>query len=128
MPLVAIATHRTESSQLLWAAILILVAVLTAFYLPTRPLFVFRFVVGIVVCVFAVAVMRSGLALKASTVRANAARAGRPIIVALFDLDELNHLNDTEWHEVAGDVLARVAATSSSSSCQMPTSQLPEPC
>jgi hypothetical protein len=100
MPLVAIATRRTESSQLLWAAILILVAILTAFYLPTRPLFVFGFVVCIVVCVFAVAVMRRGL-------------------------DELKHLNDTEWHDVAdatirdvathwrddlreGDVLARV--------------------
>ena len=69
--------------------------------------------------------MRRGLDLNASAVRANAARAGRPIIVALFDLDELKHLNDTEWHEVAdatirdvathwrdalreGDVLARV--------------------
>lgn len=74
-----------------------------------RPLFVFRLVVGIVVCVFAVAVMRRGLDLKASAVRANAARAGRPIIVALFDLDELKHLNDTEGHEVADATIRDVA-------------------
>ena len=86
-----------------------LVAVLTAFYLPTRPLFVFGFVVCIVVCVYAVAVMRRGLDLKASAVRANAARAGRPLIVALFDLDELKHLNDTEWHEVADATIRDVA-------------------
>ena len=160
MPLVAIATRRTEASQLLWAAILILVAVLTAFYLPTRsaaaqaaamlvgyvvaamgfdpptrPLFVFGFVVCIVVCAFAVAVMRRdrdrvraelealattdpltgvlnrrGLDLKASAVRANAARAGRPSIVALFDLDELKRLNDTEGHDV-GDATIRDVAT-----------------
>ena len=160
MPLVAIATRRTEASKLLWAAVLILVAVLTAFYLttrraaaqvaamlagylvtamvfdpPTRLLFVFGFVVCIVVGTFAVAVMRRdrdrvraelealattdpltgvlnrrGLDLKASAVRANAARAGRPSIVALFDLDELKGLNDTEGHD-AGDATIRDVAT-----------------
>lgn len=159
LPLVVIATRRTEASQLLWAAILILVAVLTAFYLParraayqvavmivgyvvaamgfdppTRPLFVFGFIVCIVVCTFAVAVMRRdrdrvraelealattdpltgvlnrrGLDLKAGAVRANAARAGRPSIIALFDLDELKSLNDTEGHD-AGDATIRDVA------------------
>ncbi len=175
LPLVVIATRRTEVSQLLWAAILILVAVLAAFYLPTRracyqvaamvvgyviaavrfdpptrPLFVFGYVLCIAVCAFAVAVMRwdrdrapaeleeiamtdpltgvlnrRGLELKANAVRANAARAGQPSIVALFDLDGLKDLNDslghdagdesikdvaTHWHGVLreGDVFARV--------------------
>lgn len=82
-PLVFIGTRRLESSQLLWAVILIVVAVLAAFYLPsrrarlhiaaivvgyaivsltfstaTRPLFVAAVSICIVTCSWAVALMR----------------------------------------------------------------------
>lgn len=83
MPLVVIGTRTIEASQLLWAAMLLLVAITAAFYLPTRRaayqvgaivmgyaltsltidestrlLFVGAFVVCIVVCAFVVAIMR----------------------------------------------------------------------
>lgn len=160
MPLVFIATRTNEASQLLWAAVLILVAMTAAFYLlarraayhvagivigylvaslmndpPTRPLFVAAFVVLILVCAFAIAVMRwdrdralaavealattdpltgclnrRGLDRQASIIRSNAVRAGRPTIVALLDLDGLKERNDTRGHD-AGDAFLTSVAT-----------------
>lgn len=82
-PLAVISTRQLESSQVLWAATLILAAVLAAFYLPlriarwqvggivvgyviaslafgqnTRPLFVIAMGATIVACAYAVALMR----------------------------------------------------------------------
>jgi predicted signal transduction protein with EAL and GGDEF domain len=160
IPLVVIATRRIEASQLMWATILIPVAVVAAFYLParraayqvaaivagylvasltfdppTRPVFVFGYVVCIVVCAFAVAVMRRdrdrvlaevealattdpltgllnrrGLDVEAGIVRSNAARAGRPTIVALLDLDGLKQRNDTLGHDAGDAFLVNVAS------------------
>lgn len=159
VPMIFIATRQLEASRMLWSTIEVLIAIAMALYLPSRnaamqvaalvlvylfisltfglpthPLFLVSMIVCIVVCSFAIILLRQdrdralrtvealattdsvtgllnrrGLAAEAPIVRANAMRADRSTVIALIDVDGLKHINDTCGHDAGDRLIMSVA-------------------